>query len=332
MKAGSSKNIDRAVREEAVLAEILENRPEVVRQRLLLAALVQRIDASAHYIYESCASVGEWGERHGFSAREARLLAAVGKAVEVQPAFGEKLIEGKLTFDAVGVLGKILDCPVLAAAGPELAAAGADWIERAEQISARQLEREAAKALKEVAEGEPVSVLVATMTATGREKFERARVIACRKENKVMDEGETVEVLADHYLDSFDEERVTPGTRRLGDTSGTEIRTVPAEVRRAVRERSGGMCEYPLCENEIFLDLDHDKPHCRGGSQEADNLDDLCKKHHRFKHRGWIRKEVQKDGTVIWFVRVIREPPERDGGGRIRPERRPDGSGPDPPG
>ncbi len=108
MRARSSKIIDRAVREEAVMAEILAAQPDLARGRVRLARLVRRIDASAHFVYESCASLGEWGERHGFSAREARLLAAVGKAVEVQPVLAEKLVEGTLTFDAAGVLGKIL--------------------------------------------------------------------------------------------------------------------------------------------------------------------------------------------------------------------------------
>jgi len=182
--------------------------------------------------------------------------------------------------------------------------------------------RQAAKALKEVAEGEPASVLVATMTCTGREKFERARVIACRKQNRILDEGKTVEVLSDHYLDSFDEERIEPAARRLPETSGTEIRTVPAEVRREVKARSGGICEFPLCDHEIWTELDHDSPHCRGGSQEFGNLDDLCKLHHRLKHRGFVKKEVREDGTVVWEVRTLGEASRRNGNGRIRPVRR----------
>jgi len=315
MRAGKSRIIDRAVREDAAKAEILAIQPEVARGRIRLAKLVRRIDQSAHFVYESCASLGEWGERYGFSAREVRLLASVAKAIELQPALESKLVSGSLTFDAAGVLGKVLDCP-------ELARDGADWIEKAEQLTARQLMLQASRALKEVAEGEPTSVLVATMTSTGRGKFERARVIACRKKNKILDEGQTVEVLSDHYLDSFDEDRVKPGTRRLGDTSGTENRTVPAESRREVKARSGGVCEFPLCENDIWTDLDHDTPHCRGGSQEATNLDELCKRHHGYKHRGFIKKEVLEDGTVVWVIRTITEDPKRNGNGRIRPAAR----------
>ena len=185
MRAGRSKIIDRAVREDAVKAEILALQPEVARGRIRLAKLIRRIDQSAHFVYESCASLGEWGERYGFSAREARLLVSVAKAIELQPALESMLVEGTLTFDAAGVLGKVLDCP-------ELAKDGADWLKQAEQLTARQLMLKAAQALKEVAEGEPTSVLVATMTATGRSKFERARVIACQKKNKILDEGQTV--------------------------------------------------------------------------------------------------------------------------------------------
>ncbi len=330
MRAGKSRIIDRAVREDAAKAEILAIQPEVIRGRIRVAKLLRRVDQSAHFVYESCASLGEWGERYGFSAREARLLASVAKAIELQPALESSLIDGTLTFDAAGVLGKVLDCP-------ELAKNGADWIEKAVQLTARQLMLQASRALKEVAEGEPTSVLVATMTSTGREKFERARVIACRKQNKILDEGQAVEVLSDHYLDSFDEDRVKPGTRRLGDPSGTKIRTVPSAVSREVKARSGGVCEFPLCENEIWTELDHDIPHCRGGSQETANLDELCRRHHRYKHRGLIKKEVREDGTVVWVIRTITEDPKRNGNGRIRaaPKRGNPGRwdrGHDPPG
>ena len=63
MRAGRSKIIDRAVREDAVKAEILALQPEVARGRIRLAKLIRRIDQSAHFVYESCASLGEWGER-----------------------------------------------------------------------------------------------------------------------------------------------------------------------------------------------------------------------------------------------------------------------------
>ena len=82
MRAGKSRIIDRAVREDAVQAQVLAILPEVARGRIRLAKLLYRIDQSAHFVYESCAGcrewgLGEWGERHGLSAREARLLASV---------------------------------------------------------------------------------------------------------------------------------------------------------------------------------------------------------------------------------------------------------------
>jgi hypothetical protein len=118
MRAGKSKIIDRAVREDAAKAEILALHPEVAAGRISLSKLMRRIEQSAHFVYESCASLGEWGERYGFSAREARLLASVGKAIELEPVLESKLLEGTLTFDAVGVLGKILECTDLLKTGP----------------------------------------------------------------------------------------------------------------------------------------------------------------------------------------------------------------------
>jgi hypothetical protein len=128
----------------------------------------------------------------------------------------------------------------------------------------------------------------------------------------------------------------------MGDTSGTEIRTVPAESRREVDARSEGICEFPLCDNEIWTDFDHDTPHCRGGSQEPDNGNNYCKLHHRHKHRRFFRKVTLEDGSVVFEIRTLSEDPKRNGNGRIRHDPRPKGRdpgedkqadpGPDPPG
>ncbi|MHC4472975.1 MAG: HNH endonuclease, partial [Planctomycetota bacterium] len=178
-------------------------------------------------------------------------------------------------------------------------------------------EREFRKRLKETETGGPVSVLEAILTSEGREKFERARQLACRKRNRVLDEGETVEVLSDHYLDSFDPDRKVPRKRRMPETNGRAGRNVPAEVKREVLGRTGDRCANPECDNEIFVDLAHDRPHARGGSREADNLDPLCGGCHLLKDRGLliVRRTPEGlefrtlDGRLIGVVEA-RSPPE----------------------
>ena len=244
--------------------------------------------------------LGVYAEKHGFSAREARILVEVGKALVAVPEVEERVLSGRISIDAAAVLGRFSEH------AEELARGGEDWLDYAERWSAKKLERGLKKRMKEVETGEPVSVLTAVMTASGRELFERSRVVACRKANKVLDEGETVEVLADHYLDSFDEERKTPRARRMADTSGgapsangagNGDRTIPAEVKREVIARQGDICAHPLCEHEIFLEFSHEEPHAAGGSREADNLERLCDDCHDARDAGLLIIERTAEGV-----------------------------------
>jgi hypothetical protein len=282
--------IERAVRQEEAQAELLAVRVEQRRASLRLARLFAKIDASYHWIYESCSSLGAYGERMGFSAREARTLVEVGKALDADPRLEERILEGRISLDAAAVLGRFHEN------AEELARDGEDWIDYAEKWTARKLERELKKRMRESETGGPVSVMTAILTSEGREKFERARQIACRKEQRVLEEGEAVEVITDHYLDSFDPDRKKPRKRRMPDTTGRPGRNVAAEVKREVVAREGDECPNPECDHRIFMNLCHDDPHRNGGNREADNLDWLCRSCHLLVDRGLLIVKRTPDG------------------------------------
>jgi hypothetical protein len=61
-------------------------------------------------------------------------------------------------------------------------------------------------------------------------------------------------------------------------------RTIPAAVRRAVRERDGARCTYVApsgerCRETAFLELHHELPFARGGPATASNLHLRCRAH-----------------------------------------------------
>lgn len=62
----------------------------------------------------------------------------------------------------------------------------------------------------------------------------------------------------------------------------------PADVKRAVKERSGGKCEYPDC-TEPGAELDHTVPVAIGGQSTLHNCVLLCRNHHVQKTRLDIR-------------------------------------------
>lgn len=314
-----SRIIDNAVREDGARDELVAMRSELLAPRLRAARLFLVIERSHHWVFEGCASVGEFGERYGYSAREARLLVAAALALELRPDLESRLLAGTLTMESVAELGRIYR-------DPGLIREGDDWIRWAEEWSARRLSFEVRKRIMETREMEPTSTLMVVCTGSTREKYDRARTIASRKKRKFLDGNGTIEALSDHYLDSFDPQRKNPGKRRMPETKGHPGRTIPAEVKRAVRDRDGEECDYPGCDNHIFLDFAHDEPHASGGSREADNLAPRCTIHHTLSDEGFIEK-VADGQEVYWIVHTMKTPQPRPlgGAGKIRP------AGTDPP-
>jgi hypothetical protein len=147
----------------------------------------------------------------------------------------------------------------------------------------------------------PVVPLSLYVTHEGLRDFHRARYVASRKAKKALSPGQTLECLADHYLDRFDPARVRPGPRRLPDTRLVMVhgagalkggfRSVPREVCRELFERQGHRCAVPFCGRGIFLEKAHVVAHSHGGGREADDLLGLCSYHHRLLDSGRMRME-----------------------------------------
>ena len=221
------------MRQDALEAELASMHREKRALDLRAGRLFARIDAATHFAYRGCSTLGQFGEMRGYSAREARTLASAAKAVGLKPEMEERILSGALSVEAAAALHRLFE-------NPSLVRDGEDWIAWAQTWSARKLQREIRKRVCESGRGEPASVLEAVLTSSGRESFERARTLASRKEGRALTEGETVEVLSDHYLASFDFFRRTARARRAGPTDFVDGRYVPAEVQRIVKARQGG--------------------------------------------------------------------------------------------
>jgi len=287
-----SQMVETAVRQDAAEAEFLESRKDLRGMQLRVARLLRTIDRTAHFVFRGCSSIAQLGELHGLSGRETRILAAVGRALELRPELEDEILAGRLSLDAAASLRKLYE-------DPSLVREGEDWLALAEELPAGELHRRIFSRIIEVRTGEPSSTLTAILTASGREKFERARNLASRKTRKLLSEGQTVEVLSDHYLDSFDIERKQPRRRRMDDTAGQPGRRVPAEVERAILARQGDRCAVPGCDHVIWMNMAHVRPHRDGGSREADNLLYLCWQHHELYDRDLLRMAGTADHPVF---------------------------------
>lgn len=62
------------------------------RLELRIALRLERIGRTASFVFDGCASLGEFGEKKGFCAGEARILASMGGAVKAAPGLGRDLL------------------------------------------------------------------------------------------------------------------------------------------------------------------------------------------------------------------------------------------------
>jgi hypothetical protein len=273
-----SLKIENAVRRDEVVARIEKRQRTLRREQLEQGKDLLEIDTSGHFAYESCASVGEFGERRGIDESETKTLIAAAKAVKDDAEMEADVVSGKLSLRRAAALSILRE-------NPDLLREGDNWREWAKQWTAGKLERELRRRAKEQETGEPTSVLTSVLTASGREKFEKARQIACEKENKLLDEGAR-----------------------------------PAEVDRELRARSGGYCQVPGCHRRIWIQAAHIKAHRHGGCREAWNHLRLCFMHHALFDYGFMKFEGTATDPVFRTVdgRIIGGPSKPGGNGSDR--------------
>jgi hypothetical protein len=98
-----------------------------------------------------------------------------------------------------------------------------------------------------------------------------------------------------------------PAHRRDGPRAA-----IPAAVRRAVWQRDGGRCSWPLdgggsCGSTHQLELDHVVPWAEWGGETHENLRVVCRAHNRLAARQAFGERV------MGRYRGVREPPARSG-------------------
>ena len=87
------------------------------------------------------------------------------------------------------------------------------------------------------------------------------------------------------------------GAGRIIDV-GRKTRTIPAALRRALRDRDRG-CQFPGCSNVRFVDAHHLRHWLNGGETSLDNLTLLCRRHHRTIHEHGFTV-CRNDGDLIF--------------------------------
>jgi hypothetical protein len=283
----------RGVRNDAAKAAFLAAVSGMREAQIAAARALVGVDDSGHVVFEGCASIGEFGERYGVSASETRRLLAMGRAIQAYPEVEQKVREGRIPVASAAVIGWVVTKPGMLRPGDK-------WVEWAETESTRDLMERFERRREEVVLDPDAKVVALSFFVSEPTKrhFDRARVLACRKEGMVLTKGQALVQMIDHFLDSFDMLRKTPRKRRMPSTAGRPGRARAAEVKRELMLRGADVrgadrCSVPFCDNKVFLENAHRKPKALDGDQESPNTARDCVGHHTMVDSG----QMQMRGT-----------------------------------
>lgn len=96
------------------------------------------------------------------------------------------------------------------------------------------------------------------------------------KSIKKLSTHESIEYAVDMALTQYES-----SLEKIKKSKKTTGRTVPAAIKKQVIKRSHGVCEFPGCDEDRYLELEHVHPYAKGGRHEIANLKLYCKAHNQ---------------------------------------------------
>jgi hypothetical protein len=89
------------------------------------------------------------------------------------------------------------------------------------------------------------------------------------------------------YVEQLERQKYAATTRAGKARPCSSKRTIPAAVKRAVRERDGERCAFVSedgrrCEARTLLEFDHQEPVARGGAATVENVRLVCRAHNQY--------------------------------------------------
>ena len=300
---------------------------------VLLGKLLAQVERDRSYVAEGCSSAQHWAEMNGLDRGRAASLIGAGRSFAVLPDAARAVLDGEVTPQAAGVVGRLVpSTPMLppavqpdpqqqAAQDAAVADRARAFLDHAKTTPTHRLVRDVNAENERVKQGERVVPLHFDVKEGVRDGWRLAKKIACRRAGRALTEGEAFALVTDDFLLRHDRDNLSgrkqPRERRMGPTSERpDDRVIAAEVRREVKARSKGHCEFPGCSNGTFLQLCHLVAHRDRGDREAGNFVDLCTQHHTMLDKGLIRFFARTERGVSFVLmstgEVIDPDPRRD--------------------
>jgi hypothetical protein len=279
------------------------------REDLRTASDFWRLEASGHFRGEGCASLGEFGERLGFSASETRVLARTGRAVHLYPSLATLVLQGRVTLEAASVLERVLRDP--AVQGPH---SRSTWVYWAKTESARRLRNRVKARFEAIRTGEAVHERTLHLTDRGQDDLDRSRVILGDRAKRNVVVGAGFSPPGEAIVVRIE------GSPRC-PASGVAVAPLKAGRQekppghRKVSVLPGGLKPAPT-------ELAHIVAHKDGGGREAKDMFLGCHGHHVEYDAGWFRVEMV-DGRPVFHFKNDRVRGPQGGGWPVPPHVRP---------
>ena len=219
---------------------------------------------------------------------------------------------------------------------------GDDWVAWARWERLPDVRRRVRERVETVRQGEVADVpFTGYVTARTSANLARCREIASRKAGVMLTNGQLLALFSTGYLLEHDVATSPPaqhpspvigrpggvgtGKRQLPATDERpNERTVPAQVIRALEERSGGLCEFGACDRPA-QEVCHLVPHADGSGREVEDLVHGCHRHHiaydggLIRFMGWTRADDPLGADLPVFrvveTREVLQPKPRPTGG-----------------
>jgi 5-methylcytosine-specific restriction endonuclease McrA len=184
------------------------------------------------------------------------------------------------------------------------------WLNLAKTLPKPQLEKEVAKVSPKEATPEKAKYvsedrvnLNMSLSEKSMKKFRRVQDLVSQSRRRHSSLEDSLDELLDFYLerkDPVEKAKRNLKSEKIGaqrydvpkasPCPGHGRKPLPAQTKHQVNLRDQGQCTHiedgRRCESCRWLDIHHQIPLSRGGSDEIDNLTTLCWAHHRMEHVG----------------------------------------------
>ena len=201
-----------------------------------------------------------------------------------------------------------------------------EWLGKAATLSKRELEKEVYAQFPKEETKERIKVINATrlelrmgISEKLETKLRRIQDLLSQKNKKAVSLEETVDALADEFLERHDpiqkaeraqQRKETPVSKQIlvpvpENVTNYSRTPIPAHLKHQVVLRDQTQCTHrdsstqKRCFRRRWLDIHHIVPVSHGGKNELSNLTTLCSAHHRMQHRSIFQTGQSRNSRNI---------------------------------